>query len=423
VRPAGGSGGSNSTDKLDVIKVVGSDGELQLYDLAVGPDGNVTAVGDYNYPVEFDTAQFLADTEGGWDAWAATVDGLGNTLSAGTLGGAGDDALHAVTVNPDNAVTAAGSGLTNLWRRGEPEWPVKTFANAVGEDVAVAPDGSILTVGWFHDATDFGGGTPIEPRIGAINGYVAAFDASGNWRWDYALGSEQSFARHVVSDPYGNMLIAGTFRGAIQLGPPEIVATGSEDVFVIEIDPEGTLLYASTFSSDGFVEPFGLARFPHDDGFVLVGSLDGTVDFGSGPLSGSTAAFVARFDEQGTALWSITLESSDQAVASCVVVNSRGDILLGGTFSGTLQTPAASSADFDSSDAFVLALNGKDGSLLWEHALGGTGYQYVGAIAVDTTLNIDTAYIGGRFDYELRTSTETFVPDSIRNIFIARLTP
>ena len=408
-----GAASASGQPTLEVIKIVDGDGEINLYDLTVGPDGNVTAVGDYNYPVEFGNEWVLGDAEGGWDAWSATVDPLGNTLQAGSLGGVGDDALRAVVRDVNNTATAAGSPSTSLVRFGEPEWPLKTFVNSVSADVAVVPDGDIVTVGYIHDDTDFGGGT-LSPRLGSVNGFVAGFDAFGNWRWDYALGSDESFADRVVADAAGNMIIAGAFRGALQLGIPEITAVGSADIFVIKLNPDGILTYASTFSSeDGQVAPRGLALAPDDGGFVLVGSLMGTVDFGNGPittvLNTGPSGFVARFDADGVARWSTTIESAQGADPSAVAVSSKGEVLVAGSVY---------------ENAFVFGFNGSDGAILWEHIVGGLGWQFINSIAIDTSFDIDTAYIGGRFDDELEVAGNTYVPRSISgNLFIAKLTP
>jgi outer membrane protein assembly factor BamB len=73
-----------------------------------------------------------------------------------------------------------------------------------------------------------------------------------------------------------------------------------------------------------------------------------------------------------------------------------------------------------------MALDDRDGTILWERTISGKGYQRITAIAVDTTpsANGGAIYLGGLFKEGLEVNGSEYVPQSATgNLFIARLTP
>ena len=420
--PMNGGTAGQPSPALEIISIIDGDSDLNLRDLAVGPESNLALVGDYSGPTYFGPSWVLGYTQGGWDSWAATVDPSGTTLSVSTAGSIDDDALNAVAYDAQG-ITAAGYPATNLLRIGSPEWAQKTFDGAINEDVALALTGDIVTVGAIVGDADLGGGNLSSS--GHPTAFVASYDTFGNWRWNRIFPGSDSMARDVIVDTSGNAVVAGAFTSDLEIGPFSFYENGPSNVFIARLDPTGTANFASAI--DGNIEPAGLT-LTSDGGFAL--AVTGRLG-----TTGSSSAMVVRHDSLGNALWSVVIQSTRDVEATGIAFSAHDEILLTGMFSGTLDTPFASTAPDPAPtnpspptnfDGFVIALDHLDGSILWERTIGGKGYQRISAIAVDTTLNASSGaiYLGGTFDEALDVNGTPYVPQSTAgNLFIARLTP
>lgn len=130
---------------------------------------------------------------------------------------------------------------------------------------------------------DCGGEIPVDTSgSGGVLGFSHAFSGSGQVRQ----------GQGVALDAAGNIYVAGSFDGAIDLGGGPLTSAGA------------------TMSSSPSSTP-GLGGFT------------GTIDLGGGPLvDGGT--FLAKLDATGGHLWSRALDSG----ASTMALDSAGDILL-----------------------------------------------------------------------------------------------
>jgi hypothetical protein len=84
--------------------------------------------------------------------------------------------------------------------------------------------------------------------------------------------------------------------------------------------------WSQRFGSTGGDQSSGLAITPTGD-VIVVGSFEGTVDFGGGPLvsAGSSDIFVARYSPAGVHQWSKRFGGTSLDYATDVAVDSNGD--------------------------------------------------------------------------------------------------
>ncbi|MCH9686471.1 MAG: hypothetical protein K0V04_33870 [Deltaproteobacteria bacterium] len=116
--------------------------------------------------------------------------------------------------------------------------------------------------------------------------------------WWQPFGSDPS---HIVIDGEGHIIIAGT-TGSFTFQGEDI-----SDMYVLELDPDGTLLWVDSIVAGGAEEVNDLVV--DDQGQVtMVGFYSGEPDFGGGALPGAignSAAFVVRYDTDGQHMWSV----------------------------------------------------------------------------------------------------------------------
>jgi hypothetical protein len=104
-----------------------------------------------------------------------------------------------------------------------------------GVDVAVGENNSIVVVGDFDTAINFGAGS-MPVSAGADEGYVVKYDATGTYLWNRTLttnGAQQPLG--VATTGSGNVAVAGSFTTSIDLGGGAANvhnSTGGTDVFV-----------------------------------------------------------------------------------------------------------------------------------------------------------------------------------------------
>jgi hypothetical protein len=91
------------------------------------------------------------------------------------------------------------------------------------------------------------------------------------------------------------VVVTGSFEGAVDFGGGELVSAGAADVFVATYSADGRFVWARAFGGPGSDRGLS-AAFDAVGDVLLAGSFEGTVDFGAGPLTsaGATDIFLVR---------------------------------------------------------------------------------------------------------------------------------
>jgi hypothetical protein len=159
---------------------------------------------------------------------------------------------------------------------------------------AESPDLALDGVGGVFITEDAESASHCDDQI-----FLRRMDASGNVAWTLK-GSTAMFSTTVATTSAGHAVLGASFYGAFELGSGPLTSPSDEDgaeVLLGDIDPGGKVLSALHYDGKGdhqiratAIDPFG-AR-------VIAGNFSGDVDFGNGPLQGtsepSDTAFVAR---------------------------------------------------------------------------------------------------------------------------------
>jgi hypothetical protein len=185
---------------------------------------------------------------------------------------------------------------------------------------------------------------------------------------------------------------------------------------------KGALLWAKRFGDVGDQHVNGIAA--DAAGNVLVaGTFSGSIDFGGGPLvsvgasSGPTDVFVAKLDPSGAHLWSKRAGDPKAQSARAIAVDGAGNVLLTGTFAGTIDFGGGALASAGGLDVFVAKL-APDGSVLWSERFGGPGDEEPFGIAV---ADGGAVWITGRFGGTIDFGGGPLIAAGGTDIFAAKL--
>jgi hypothetical protein len=294
------------------------------------------------------------------------TDASGNIYLAGSVGGSMTIGTHTIVSNGASNVNAF---VAKFDPSGNFVWGGNygDGANAqVATGIAVDGSGNVTIAGWFLGSIVFGTktltGSTTNPET-----FVAQFDASGNPSWAFAFGStsEQQEANGVGVDGSGNVYVTGYFTGTLSFGTTSVTASGTQDLFVVKLNSQGTAVW-SVHSGIGGWTAAGNAIAVDATGNAFV----------AGQLMG---AYVERLSSSGMQSWAQSW-GNDNTYASAIALDGMENAYVTGT--GSLGSPGST---------FVMKVDVL-GNQKWE--IGGNAYGGL-AIAADTMGN---SYVAGVLD-------------------------
>jgi hypothetical protein len=335
------------------------------------------------------------------------VDGQGRVAVTGSFfgttdfgGGSVSSYVHP-TLGPtmDAFVAEYTSSGAYLWAR-----VLGADSDDAGKGIATDANGNVLVTGYQGSySVDYGGG-PQYSR-GASDIFIAKYSSAGSWGWSKTIGGigyDQGNA--IEADGAGNVFVTGYFgpsTSGVDFGGGPLVSAGLSDVFLVKYSDTGQFLWAKRFGSSG--NDVGLAVSTDSSGNVIIaGSFEGTVDFGGGGLtsSGMRDVFVAKYSATGQHLWSKRFGSTGDEVGYGLAVDSAGDVVLSGKFQGSVSFGGTALTSAGGDDIFLAKLSGANGAHSWSKSFGSTSGDVSLGVAVDGSKNVVmTGYFTGSVNF------------------------
>jgi hypothetical protein len=251
---------------------------------------------------------------------------------------------------------------------------------------AVATDGSgnVIVAGVFTGSVDFGGGSLDNPDSNWNDLFLVKFSASGIHRWSLrvgTVGSGQSVS-DVAVDSSNNVWITGSFRDSINLGGGMLTSNGSQDLYVAKYNSNGTHIWSESFGSPQSDAAVGIAISTSNEA-LIVGSLGGSINLGGGNLNhaGSNDFYVAKYSSSGAHIWSKTIGSSGDDQAADVDIDGSGNVVVTGYFSGSVNFGGTVLSSHEATAPF-LAKYSSSGSHLWAKTFIADSWDRTVAVAI-----------------------------------------
>jgi hypothetical protein len=352
----------SSTTNYTVTVTSGSCSATDVVTVTVNPFPSANAGSDVTIPCGGNTT--LSASGGTSYAWSPST-GLSSTTIANPVANPSVTTTYSVTVT--NGGCSASDAVTVT---------VGTLVANAGPDQTTCSSGS----GVILNGSSTGGAT-------SGGGWVSAL-GFGN--------SGASYGKGIAVDNAGNRYLVGDFTGTMSFGSFNLTSTGSNDIYIMKISPAGTVLWAN--KAGGTAQDVGNDITLDAAGNVYItGYFTGTGTFNSVNLvsSGSSDAFVAKYNSSGVIQWAQKGGGTGADVGQAIAVNGT-NVWITGEFAGTASIAGTSLTAVGSSDMFVGCYTSA-GTGVWSARGGGNSTTYTDAgydVVCDALNNV---YVCGYF--------------------------
>lgn len=285
------------------------------------------------------------------------------------------------------------------------------------ESTAIDPDGNVIVGGFFQHQTDFGAGLVTSEQAPSCCGEAteiiynpAGFvtkraAADGSHMWTAIVdGFNAAEVRDVGVDAAGNV-----YAVAMRSDDPY-----SGTMVVLAMSSDGVELWRRELPPDSLSAGMAIAVAPDGTTYVL-GSFDGTVDFGDGPVQATHrdfwwGTFVLAYDPDGTRLWGRVFGGSGGL--DTIVLSPDGDLVLSGGVMHDFNIGGHVVTGVGRADS-VLARMSPNGDVEWARLVRPVAYDVLGAthLAIEADGAITLVGIEQRdYDYINCVATIVFSP-------------
>ena len=314
-------------------------------------------------------------------------------------------------------------------------------AQAIGTDLS----GNVFVAGSFNGTVDFdpGPGTFTITSAGGADGYVAKYDANGNFINAVSFTNNLDCKVYALAlDNLGNVIVTGGFTGSVDFDPSAgvtlLVAGGYYDIFVVKLNSNLGFGWAHRFGYAS-ADDYGFSVATDNSNNILVtGNFQGSnIDFDPGGSTyylsslGLKDVFVLKLDANASFVWAFGIggAASVQDIGQTIKTDATGNIIVGGYFSYL--------ADFDPSvstqtlvsggnyDAFI-AKYSPSGTYIWAKKFSGIGNEACYALQPDASGDI---YCTGTFaggtscDFDPGAATFNLTSNGLNeDVFVTKLT-
>ena len=357
---------------FDWTKVNGPTGSSVILSASVNPQGEMFTCGFYRTPTDLDPgAEELVMTNwGDADAFIQKLDANGN--------------LEWVKV----------------FRSSQEQKALKVIADKYG---------AVYTLGSFKSDVDFDPGSGDHYYVADEQDlFISKHDNEGNLIWLSVLGKGGEVHPvdiTLVEDRF--LYVTGNFSDRLEFPfyPQEALQSkGSFDIFVAKLDIHGYLQWASSFGSNQTDQTNAVA-VDYDGDVYLAGYYSGQIDLDPGPDTvyheplNNSDIFLLKLNPQGGYEWSKVFLGNQFEIIENVHVDFHDQIILGGSFLGTMDADPGpdtfniSSQSAGSRNNFILKLN-EEGDFVNAKAFDGPGYGFFRSMESDYDRSI---FLSGTF--------------------------
>jgi len=286
--------------------------------VALDSDENIYLTGEFSGTVDFDPGPgvFNLVSSGGADIFILKLDSNGDFLYAQSFGSVSQDRGVAVAVDQFNNVVVSGTffgtvdfnfdliDTHNLVSNGNTDIfilklnPAGTFLHAQSfggtgfetlEDLTLDSSGNIYTTGAFQNTVDFDPDSVDVFNITATGSedlFISKLDPNGNFLWAHGIGSVAS-GKSIATDQFNNVYVTSGFSNTVDLDPDPVdvfnlTSAGGQDVFILKLDSNGAFLWAKKLGGTNDEIGYTIA-IDSNNNIYTTGYMDGLGDFDPGP--------------------------------------------------------------------------------------------------------------------------------------------
>lgn len=420
---------TNSTSQtlsINMSTFLGGNGLDLSNDIAVDSTGNIYVTGSTNstdFPLK---NAFEQTAPQGENAFITKFSSKGSLIFSTYFGGSGDESGTKICADTNGNSYIIGTTTSN-------DLPIKNAYQSVlkgTNDVFIAKfnsTGGLLFSTYFGGSdADTGNGIAIDilnniyisgntlssdfPVLNSfdstLRGYedsfVAKFNNTGNLEWSTLIGGTSIDNNYGLAvDTYGNSFITGfTLSNDFQtFNAYKTTFSGEADAFITKIDTNGSLVFSTYFGGENDTIGMAIATDLQGNSYITGNTMSPNLptknayDSTYNGLGFSGDAFVSKFSENGSLVFSTYLGGSAMDYGNGIAVDNNGSVFVTGpTFSYNfpLKNPLKSKNEGTVS-SFITQFS-SSGEMLLSTYFGGKSVDDSTSIAVD---NIGNVYITG----------------------------
>lgn len=330
--------------------------------MAVDPNGNINVGGSFSGTMAIGGQQFTS--AGGTDGFIAQFDSNGSLKWAQTMGDAADQSV-------------TGIGVDSL--------------------------SNVFVTGVFAGTVVLGGAGGASYTANGKDSFVMKLGASGAYFWSKKIGAAgDQLATSLAVNSAGEVAVGGHYTGDLICVFGCVSSQGLQDIFVFKYDTAGVQKWYKTYG-DASDQMLNDLEWNASNELLITGQMKGSaVDFGGGMPLGSAGGYdiyIAKLSNTGVHAWSKRFGDPLDQKGTAVAVDSAGNVVIGGSFVGSVNFGALDIQSAGQSDMYIGKL-GPDGSHQWSAGYGDPADQSVSDITVDPQDNIFvTAGLLGSVDF------------------------
>jgi hypothetical protein len=353
------------------------------YGVAPDGDGNCYVTGHYQ-STDADFSGTKLPTRGDYDVFVAKYDRDGKLQWIKTAGGKGYDYGHGIAVDPNGDIVVTGAVVgeadfgddvkiandpgshifcAKYRRDGKLVWAKAATGKAGGSGHGVAVDGkgNIYIGGSSSGSGQFGDKPLVTPK--GASAVVAKLSPAGDVLWiTQQFGTPSCLFHEITCDQEGRVWASGMFKGQATLGSETVATTGEKDAdaLLCHFDTDGKLLWSKAGQGAGIDYGLGISTDGKGNSY-LTGEFSETFKLAGAELRsrGSTDVYVAKFDANGELRWIAHAGGDKGENAYTIVCDAKGNLFLGGSFTGTSNYDDATMTSAGGGDLYGAKLKAK----------------------------------------------------------------
>ena len=172
--------------------------------------------------------------------------------------------------------------------------------------------------------------------------FIAKLDSSGNFLWAKRAGSNNENSTYegttlaLTTDAQDNVYLSGNISGNSDFGDLSTDSRGGRDGFLAKLNPSGDWQWVRIVGGSGD-ESISALEYLNDNTLVVAGSFSNNITLSNGTAlspSANSDSYILTYNTSGELLDFDTLNNSGSINISSSTVNSDGNIIFGGTFTG-----------------------------------------------------------------------------------------
>ena len=362
----------------------------RMLGMHVDPAGNIYCTGTFWGSAGADFGPSISISGDGFDqSFLAKMDANGNWLWAKEFG-------------------ASSSGTYSL--------PAPIFTVWIGDDHGFDLDvdltGNIYITGWWSgDDANFDAFTLNNPSWGpdtTTMAYVGKMDPAGNFLWvrkfDGVQDKRGERDNRLAIDQDNNVYVTGGFKNRGVYGLDTLVSRGDWDIYVTKLDENGTFQWARRAGSDKGDRGNGIGIAPDGD-IYIDGEFRGDADFGTDSIGHKDRKdiFIAKLKPNGDWKWAKRAKrSAGKDRANQLSVDKDEYVFICGEVGDTIRFgDTIINNTYDDQNPFIAQLN-RGGKWLWvKVGVGGEVGDRANNIVVDKWGNSYTVgFYEGTMDFD-----------------------